>query len=273
MELHAKPGQILLPDQAYLNSDWRRHQMAPHRHGVLELNFILYGSCDYIVEGALFPAHRHDLVVIDSSRLHRKIFNHSVPCSILGCALELSEVSFMATPAVQLLQLCPPLAELVAQLDRARIFPRAQAIRPALEKISDKRETEAELWRASVYTAELLLELATLVGPPAERRDSVAQICRYVEGHFNEIESVADIAAHVGLNPVYAERIFKAAQRHTLWEYVTALRLERARVLLTESTAPVETIARRTGMRTPQNFYRQFKKHFGMSPGEYRRRV
>lgn len=272
MVLQAKPGQILLPNQAYLNSDWRSHQMPFHRHGALELNFLLYGSCDYIVDGVLFPAHRHDLIVIDSSRLHRKIFNHSVPCAILGCALELSDAPFAATPAVQMLRLCPPLAELVAQLDRARVFPQAQSVRPALEKISDKMESAEDIWRACVRTAELLLELAALAGGPAEHADYVTRIRRFVETRFAQIESATDIAAHVRLHPVYAERLFKQAQHRTIWEYVTEVRLAHAGALLAEGTAPVGEIARLTGMGTPQNFYRQFKKRFGVSPGEYRRR-
>jgi hypothetical protein len=53
--------------------------------------------------------------------------------------------------------------------------------------------------------------------------------------------------------------------------YVTRVRLARAAHLIT-ANVKVEAVALAVGYRSKKNFYRQFLRHFGMTPEAYRRR-
>jgi AraC-like DNA-binding protein len=53
---------------------------------------------------------------------------------------------------------------------------------------------------------------------------------------------------------------------------VEALRLERARIALESSTAPIEAVARRCGFGTVETLRRAFARRLGVSPAAYRSR-
>ena len=57
----------------------------------------------------------------------------------------------------------------------------------------------------------------------------------------------------------------------TIGEYLTHLRIEKAKSLLMHTDISNASIASRTGINSQQYFCRLFKKETGMSPQEYRR--
>jgi len=67
-------------------------------------------------------------------------------------------------------------------------------------------------------------------------------------------------------------RAFKAETGMTPAAYVEALRVERARIALESSAAPVDAVARRCGFGTVETLRRAFARRLGVSPGAYRSR-
>ena len=68
--------------------------------------------------------------------------------------------------------------------------------------------------------------------------------------------------------------IKEACDGETVTDYINDHRLEHAKRLLCETTdAKIESIAIDSGFRLRQTFYRLFKKHFGMTPVEYREQM
>jgi AraC family L-rhamnose operon regulatory protein RhaS len=53
--------------------------------------------------------------------------------------------------------------------------------------------------------------------------------------------------------------------------YLMKLRLYIASQLLRDTTLPITEIYERVGFNDPAHFGRQFRKHYGTSPSEYRR--
>jgi transcriptional regulator GlxA family with amidase domain len=56
-------------------------------------------------------------------------------------------------------------------------------------------------------------------------------------------------------------------------EYLLRARLDRSRRLLADSDLPVDKIARRSGMGNGSQLAKLFRKRFGVSPTEFRRRA
>ena len=82
---------------------------------------------------------------------------------------------------------------------------------------------------------------------------------------------VGELAAQAGYSADHFTRLFKAEFGLTPGRYAVRHRLDRAAVLLTESSLPVAAIASTLGYRSPFFFSRQFKSHRGVSPSDYRR--
>ena len=80
------------------------------------------------------------------------------------------------------------------------------------------------------------------------------------------------VAAHVNLNPEYFSRAFKAEVGQTFVNYLTDIRLRHSVRLLENTALRVQDIAQQVGYYNASYFSTTFKKKYGMSPYEYRRK-
>lgn len=77
------------------------------------------------------------------------------------------------------------------------------------------------------------------------------------------------IAAAIGCSRAHLYRLF-AARRQSVANCVRDIRLQRARKLLETESAPIGTIAFDSGYGDQSAFGKAFKRHFGISPSDYR---
>lgn len=81
---------------------------------------------------------------------------------------------------------------------------------------------------------------------------------------------MASLARVAGLSrPVFSER-FTARMGQTVMQYLRAIRMQRARVLLRDRRATVAAVAGQVGYQSDVSFTAAFKKETGFSPGAYR---
>lgn len=106
-----------------------------------------------------------------------------------------------------------------------------------------------------------------------ETSDNIQYLCKYLEYHFTEDITLEDMAAFCGLNASYLCRAFKKQTSFSPKEYVTLLRLNRAKNLLSNTDIPAYKIGELVGISNEANFIRLFKKYEHMSPGEYRKQI
>ena len=82
--------------------------------------------------------------------------------------------------------------------------------------------------------------------------------------------SSEDIAEAAGVHVGHLHRIFPVETGMRVGEYLTHLRIEKAKSLLMHTDISNASIASRIGISSQQYFCRVFKKETGMSPQEYR---
>jgi len=82
--------------------------------------------------------------------------------------------------------------------------------------------------------------------------------------------SVKTIAEKVYLHPVYLSKIYKSETGESLGDYIIRIRMERALYLLKHTNKKIYEITAELGYQNPQYFSKMFKKHYGMTPHEYR---
>lgn len=91
-----------------------------------------------------------------------------------------------------------------------------------------------------------------------------------IKKHYRENIGVSFIAKEIYLSPNYISLIFKQETGENLTEYLTKLRMEKAKELLKESDLKVLDIAEYVGIENPHYFSTVFKKYTGMHPQKYR---
>lgn len=101
--------------------------------------------------------------------------------------------------------------------------------------------------------------------------DLVDSIIVYLRDHLHEPFDRKAVAAKLSLSPGYFSVLFK---RYTGWtpiEYVTKLRIDRAKQLLIGSDMSIGRIAGEVGYADPLYFTRLFTRLTGVSPREFRK--
>ena len=97
------------------------------------------------------------------------------------------------------------------------------------------------------------------------------KILAYIKANAFQISlSLDSIGDEFGLSPYYISRFMAEQTGENLKSYITRLRMEEAKKLLTQTALPLYEIVSRIGYLDVSSFIRKFKKEVGMTPGEYR---
>lgn len=97
------------------------------------------------------------------------------------------------------------------------------------------------------------------------------EMITYIRQNYTREISLQEFGMQFHLSEKYISRYFKEHFHITLSQYINHLRLEHARQLLQESTAPVTEVALQSGYQNVSYFIRCFKKMYGVSPLKYRK--
>ncbi|MEX3941709.1 GlxA family transcriptional regulator [Paraburkholderia sp. BR10937] len=106
--------------------------------------------------------------------------------------------------------------------------------------------------------------------PYAEATSPIAQVQQYVLGHLNEDLGVEVLAGVAKMSKRNFARIFVRDTSVTPAEFVESARIDAARVMLENSTAPLKTVAFRCGMRDADHLRVAFRRKLGTTPQQYR---
>ncbi|ANE45211.1 hypothetical protein SY83_01425 [Paenibacillus swuensis] len=94
----------------------------------------------------------------------------------------------------------------------------------------------------------------------------------YILEHYEEGITLKDLAKHFLYSPNHLGQMFKEETSMHFSDYILNLRLDRVKQLLDDPTMKIYEAADRLGFKNMTHFYRLFKKRFGFSPGDYRKK-
>lgn len=113
--------------------------------------------------------------------------------------------------------------------------------------------------------------IAMIAGAAAGKEtNAIGKIKTYVDEHYGEEIGLVELAQQFHLNATYLSRVFKKEMGVNLNDYINRLRLERAAVLLLDTSLSMESIAESVGYGSAKYFFKRFKDHFGMTPSTYK---
>ena len=84
--------------------------------------------------------------------------------------------------------------------------------------------------------------------------------------------TIEEMARNVELSTPHLQKLFKANLGIAPFAYLQVQRLERARELLETTFLQIKQIGVQTGCRNDSHLTRDFKRRFGLTPTEYRKR-
>lgn len=104
-------------------------------------------------------------------------------------------------------------------------------------------------------------------------KDPVEEAKMFIESRLAEEVTLEETAQYIGLTPNYFSYLFKRETGETFLLYRIKRRMERAKQMLELPHVRVVDVAAEVGYMDHTYFARTFKKHTGLLPSEYRKRL
>jgi AraC-like DNA-binding protein len=157
------------------------------------------------------------------------------------------------------------------------------ALRPLLHHIAWLLGSRPAHWQSAAESAlkhALLMfvhDLTRTAADPAPTEHPVLErSMEYLRRIWNDgyrACSLAELAAGAGSSPTHLSRLFRAELGVSPGWALRVLRLQRAATLLTRTSLAVQAVAALVGFTTQFHFSDTFRRHYGMSPTQYRKRA
>jgi two-component system response regulator YesN len=94
---------------------------------------------------------------------------------------------------------------------------------------------------------------------------------QYINENYSLDISINDLADLSGINANYLCSLFKNETNMTMVEYITFIRLEKAKEMLQKSQDKLSDISQAIGYKDVKYFIRIFKKNIGITPNDFRK--
>ena len=106
-----------------------------------------------------------------------------------------------------------------------------------------------------------------------EHENSLVQRAKeYINGNYKKDLSLDELSKELDISPYYFSKLFKEETGSNFVEYLTGLRMGRAKEMLGDESLSMKEICAEIGYSDPNYFSRIFKKNVGLTPTEYRER-
>ena len=92
----------------------------------------------------------------------------------------------------------------------------------------------------------------------------------YIERNYKKDISAKDVAGILGYSDVYFSKVFKQLFDDNFINYLTKIRIDRAKLLLKDVSFNIKEVGKSVGYADSNYFTKVFKRSIGISPSEYR---
>lgn len=130
-----------------------------------------------------------------------------------------------------------------------------------LETLEDMKR-----WFVEVYE-ELIRKVRSVY---SRDQGAIPKVIAYIDQHYDQELSLQVLSQHVHLSKNYLANLFKKETGEGIVDYITKVRLERAKALLRSTDLRSGEICLKVGIPDSKYFSKLFKKLEGITPSEYR---
>ena len=271
-------GTLMRPLKIYLMQEPNGKIDVPyHWQESAEIIWIQTGELNLKIQENSFVGRAGDIIYINPRELHG-MQSQTPDCTYLAFIFPLSWLQF-TQPDEAAERYLSPLAEGNAQVITQLPSSVARQASIGFQEIYDNYCSSDGNW---------LIIKANLIGFYARlyqnnlvtygQQDNSAQmrllleITRYIQTHCAEKLSLNELGRVFHMSPKYFSVFFQKHFSRNFTEYLSAIRIERAKKLLVESDADMELISQQTGFSSSSYFIRMFRNALDLTPGQYRKK-
>lgn len=102
---------------------------------------------------------------------------------------------------------------------------------------------------------------------------AIARAAEYIRENYDQEINMQKMAEIACVNPIYFSALFKKTTGRNFKEFLTDTRMEAARKLVITTDLKTYAVAEKVGYQNPRQFTDQFRKYYGCSPMEYKKKL
>ena len=255
------------PDyEVFHYQDPKMQEVPLHHHDFYEIYYFLSGSVEYLVEGRSYTLRPNDILLISPMELHRPMVAPDKPYERIVLWID-----------ADYLDRLPEGAEIKRCFGSGHnLFPCGGTAIPSLARHL-VREDQSGRSGSRMYAEGIFLQLMAEVMRLAEEQPAdaglegetplVSQVLRYIGEHFREELRLDSLAARFYVSKYYLAHEFRESVGTSVYHYILLKRLQHARQMLAEGHSPGDA-CQTCGFPDYANFYRSFRRIYGISPQE-----
>ncbi len=158
------------------------------------------------------------------------------------------------------------IVELIKTYPNIQLFI-ASLVYDSFNELKDQKVTaHLQLFMDKVRSLSHLIKALKL---ELQDKGIVKQVCNFIFSNIEHNISLSMAADHLYMNKTYISESFKQKMGMSFTEYVTLVKMERAKVYILEDELKTYEIAEKLGFKDTEYFSKVFKKVTGMTPKEY----
>lgn len=164
----------------------------------------------------------------------------------------------------------------IKELSNKYCFKKKEALKVYEQGLKHEKEDIEELKVLIKPLCHMIKHLELMIGDVKQydsRNKTFDSILAYVERNYMHEISIQQVAESCVCSKSTVSHLFKEYMNTSVKKYVNTLRLNQAEKLIKASDLPVSNIALLCGFTSINYFSSAFKKEFGISPTEYRKKT
>lgn len=237
-----------------------------HRHDFVEIEYLVAGKLEHELNGHKTVFEAGDAWCLDNMDLH--MFNVIEPVEIHNVCIDKTSVSdsvkrLLGSTAFPLVGHLEGEALAVA----ASLFEKLRSLERDDSEYSEERVTAyLLLFLTHIFeNGRTLAEKPELVG-----YEHIAKAIEYISDNYTKQITLAEVAEAVYLSPNYLSKLFLSVSGKNFLDYLSYVRISRAKELLFSSSLSITQVALESGFGSFSSFLRVFRRYTDKTPSEYR---
>lgn len=239
-----------------------------HRHDYVEIEYLAAGKLDHELNGHKSIFYAGDCWCLDNRDLHK--FTVLEPVEIRNICIDLKTAPEMVRNFLQKIDF-----PMIGHIDTNLLT----TINDLFETLKKAVESE-QIYPEERITSYLFLILthifeycqSSFSKPASASYEHIAKAIEYMSQNYAQPITLTDTATAIHLSPNHLSKLFPEVSGNTFLDYLTNIRIKKARELLDNTDIPITYIAFDCGFGSFSSFSRIFKRLNGCTPSTYRDR-
>lgn len=267
---------------AYYFKEWNGFEMDFHTHRAIEIMYVISGECLVEIDSVPLLMKKNQFVLIESRVPHRLIVEKGKPCRMLNIEFALEDAKREFPTLHQLMNESFELKEFTEEGKPYYYLKDTNGVLHTLKNLVFELDMRRSANNNNFLMVQLLItQLLLLIARNIieeknksidEKDIYVKQIIKYLHENYDYDIKMEQISEEMHLHANYLHRIFKESMNCTIMSYLNDIRIEKARLLLSQTDIPITEIAGFIGMNSSQYFSKVFKQQTGLTPTGYRKK-